>query len=115
MGQTGEGLPDSLWLSGLGISENAFESHYAVPLLGVTQAHERLRSAGVIVALVDTGIDAAHPALEGCVSKQGVSFVPQSSSFADISDGIDNDNDGFTNEQVGHSTFVAGLIHLLAH
>ena len=114
IGQTGEGQTDSLWLSGLGISENAFESQYAVPLLGVTQAHERSRGAGVIVAVIDTGIDAAHPALDGSVSTQGVSFVPQSASFADIGDGVDNDNDGLTDEQVGHGTFVAGLIHLVA-
>ncbi len=114
IGQTGEGQTDSLWLSGLGLTASHFESQYAVPLLGVLEAHDRSRGAGVTIAVIDTGIDSTHPALNGCVSTQGVSFVPQSLSFLDAGDGVDNDNDGLTDEQVGHGTFVAGLIHLVA-
>jgi subtilisin family serine protease len=113
-GQTGEGRTDSLWLSGLGLGQGHYQSQYARDLLGLDAAHKRSRGAGAIVAVIDTGIDATHPALSGRVSSAGVSFVAGSPSFLDIGDGIDNDGDGLVDEQVGHGTFVAGLISLIA-
>jgi len=113
-GQTGEGQTDSLWLSGLGLNADQFAAQYASPLMGVEVAHKSSRGAGVVVSVIDTGVDAGHPALSGAVSTQGASFVPGSTNFNDVGDGIDNDGDGFIDEQVGHGTFVAGLIHLVA-
>jgi subtilisin family serine protease len=40
--------------------------------------------------------------------------VVGSATSNDIGDGIDNDGDGLVDEQVGHGTFVAGLVHLVA-
>jgi subtilisin family serine protease len=114
IGQTGEGKTDSLWLSGVGFGAQTFANQYAVPLLGIELAHERSRGAGVVVAVIDTGVDPLHPALGGRVSPAGASFVPGSASSGDIGDGIDNDGDGLVDEQVGHGTFVAGLVHLVA-
>jgi subtilisin family serine protease len=113
-GQTGEGRTDSLWLSGLGIGFGQFQNQYAAPLLGLNAAHARSRGAGVVIAVLDTGIDGAHPSLAGAVSPQGVSFVPGSSQWSDAGDGRDSDGDGLVDEQVGHGTFVAGLIRLVA-
>ena len=113
-GQTAEGKTDSLWLSGLGINANAYDSQYAVPLLGLKSAHRRSRGAGVVVSVIDTGIDATHPVFENSISPLGASFIANSPSFSDIGDGLDNDGDGFFDEQVGHGTFIAGLIHLVA-
>ena len=114
IGQTGEGKTDSLWLSGVGFGAQTFANQYAVPLLGIELAHKRSRGAGVIVAVIDTGIDPIHPALGGRVSPAGASFVVGSATSNDIGDGIDNDGDGLVDEQVGHGTFVAGLVHLVA-
>ena len=114
IGQTGEGKTDSLWLSGVGFNAQTFANQYAVPMLGIELAHERSRGAGVVVAVIDTGIDALHPVFNGRVSPSGVSFLPGSASSSDLGDGIDNDGDGLVDEQVGHGTFVAGLIHLVA-
>lgn len=114
VGQTGEGKTDSLWLSGVGFSAETFANQYAVPMLGIELAHERSRGAGVVIAVIDTGIDASHPVFNGRVSPAGVSFVPGSPSSGDVGDSIDNDGDGLVDEQVGHGTFVAGLIHLVA-
>ena len=114
VGQTGEGNTDSLWLSGVGESSTGYLDQYAVPLLGLNGAHKRSRGAGVVVSVIDTGIDAAHPVFNGTISSQGVSFVPGSPSWGDIAQGVDSDGDGLVDEQFGHGTFVAGLIHLVA-
>lgn len=113
-GRSGEGQTDSLWLSGLAFPPDAFESQYAADLLGLDAAHARSRGQGVTIAIVDTGIDPAHPSLHGRVSPVGASFVAGSPSSGDLGDGIDNDGDGLVDEQVGHGTFVAGLVHLVA-
>ncbi len=44
-------------------------------VLGVPRAHERTQGAGVRVALIDTGVDAAHPDLTGRIARVR-SFVP---------------------------------------
>ena len=114
VGQTGEGNTDSLWLSGVGESSTGYLDQYAVPLLGIHAAHKRSRGAGVVVSVIDTGIDAAHPVFNGTISSQGASFVPDSPSWGDIAQSVDSDGDGLVDEQFGHGTFVAGLIHLVA-
>lgn len=113
-GQTGEGQTGSLWLSGVGLDGDAFATQYARDLLGLDLAHDRSRGAGVVVAVLDTGIDGSHPVFGGRVSPLGVSFVPGEPSYDDIGNGIDDDGDGLVDEQVGHGTFVAGLVHLVA-
>ena len=69
--------------------------------------------AGVIVAVLDTGIDAGHSALGGQVLG-GYNAVDDSTNTADSGDGIDNDGDGIVDEMTGHGTHVAGIIHKVA-
>ena len=114
VGQTGEGNTDSLWLSGVGVNSNNYFNQYASPMLGIDLAHARSLGAGILVSVIDTGIDASHPAFGGMVSTTGASFVPGATTWSDIADGSDSDGDGVPNEQYGHGTFVAGLIHLVA-
>lgn len=114
VGQTGEGNTDSLWLSGIGVNSNTFTDQYAAPMLGIDAAHQRSRGAGTVVSVIDTGIDATHPVFNGTISTNGASFVPNSPSWADLAPGVDTDGDGRVDEQHGHGTFVAGLIHLVA-
>jgi subtilisin family serine protease len=80
---------------------------------------------GVIVAVVDTGVDVQHPDLKqniwvnpreipnngidddnnGCVDDvNGCSFV------SDSSPGCENVSNGFVNDDIGHGTFVSGVI-----
>src|SRR5690349_17564178 len=60
---------------------------------------------GVTVAILDTGVEATHPALEGAVaschevSPQGRSFICRPVTDGDL---------------VGHGTACAGIIHQLA-
>ena len=84
----------------------------------------------VVVAVVDTGVDVNHPDLKqniwvnvneipnngidddnnGCVDdRNGCSFV------SDSSPGCHNVSDGFINDDIGHGTFVSGVIAAAAN
>ena len=43
---------------------------YAVAKLGVPEAHRTYRGEGILVAVIDSGIDAKHPALKGAVLEE---------------------------------------------
>lgn len=87
-------------------------------------------SPDVIVAVVDTGVDIRHPDLssniwvnpgeipnngiddegDGCVDDvNGCAFV------SDSSPGCQNDTNGFIRDDIGHGTFVAGVIAAAAN
>lgn len=68
----------------------------------------------VIVAVLDTGIDASHPLLADRVHPDGVSLLIGDPSIADVGDGADNDLDGLMDELVGHGTMVASAVVLAA-
>jgi subtilisin family serine protease len=70
--------------------------------------------AGQLIAVLDTGVDATHPELADRIAPGGWNFITDTADTSDVGDGIDNDNDGDTDEMVGHGTFVAGLIHRAA-
>jgi len=71
-------------------------------------AFEGSTGAGVRVAIIDSGIDAAHPALEGCVDVEGSIDV----SIGD--DGTVVTRRGPHGDVFGHGTACAGIIHTLA-
>ncbi|HEX9012897.1 MAG TPA: S8 family serine peptidase [Anaerolineaceae bacterium] len=65
--------------------------------------------SGVRVAVVDSGVEAAHPALKGCV-KAGVGF-----EFDDPApDHVRLEEDNPPTDLAGHGTACAGIIHSLA-
>jgi len=66
--------------------------------------------AGVVVAVLDTGIDVDHPALAANVLPNGVNMVDNTYDLRDIGDDLDDDGDGQTDEMVGHGTHIAGAI-----
>ncbi len=68
-------------------------------------------SSDVIVAVIDTGVDIDHPELVNRVM-DGMDFVPGGmGNGAEVDgDGIDNNFNGYTDENVGHGTHVAGII-----
>jgi subtilisin family serine protease len=83
----------------------AYTVQWAPQALRLPQAHALSRGAGVRVAVLDTGIDAAHPAFAGRLVP-GYDFV----------DGDLDPSEVFApgNLSFGHGTHVAGLVALAA-
>lgn len=78
---------------------------WAPATLGLAQAHEVTRGAGMRVAVLDTGVDRAHPAL-----------APRLLPGRDFVDGdLDTSEVGIAGQGAfGHGTHVAGLVALVA-
>ena len=108
-----EGNSGSIWFQSIsGIDQ--FSNQYVETMLGLGPAQVRSTGQGVVVAVIDTGIDATHPLLADVIAPGGFNFVSDSTDTSDVGDGIDNDGDKHVDESVGHGTFVASLIHLTA-
>jgi subtilisin family serine protease len=86
------------------IQPSSFSQQYAAQRLGLNAAHERATGLGVVVAVLDTGVDASHPLFTNRIAPGGYNFV----------DGNTNTNDDGYGYLVGHGTFVAGLVLLVA-
>lgn len=71
-------------------------------------ALEGATGAGVRVAVVDSGIDATHPMLEGCVD------TDNARDFSVDPDGNVVITEGNHEDVFGHGTACAGIIHVLA-
>jgi hypothetical protein len=75
----------------------------------VTAAQQHATGAGVIVAVVDTGIDLEHPVLAARLLP-GYDFVENDNQPDDAPNGVDEDEDGLLDEATGHGTHIAGII-----
>jgi subtilisin family serine protease len=109
-----EGGTGSFWL---GIPDGSPEltQQYFWDLLDMDSALPMSQGQGVTVAVIDTGVDAEHPVLQGAVlASVGFNFVQENAITGDIAAQADSDGDGFVDEMTGHGTFVAGLIATVA-
>lgn len=75
------------------------------------QAHTK--GDGVRVAVIDTGVKADHPALEGAILP-GIDFVDNDDDPSEEANGVDDNDDGTIDGGAGHGTMVAGIVHLVA-
>lgn len=85
----------------------AFSDQAASRSLHLGAAHTTSEGAGILVAVLDTGVDATVPALAGRVSS-GWNYVEDTADTNDVAD------KGAGTSAVGHGTFVSGLVALVA-
>lgn len=114
--ETGEGKSGTIFINTFpGAGQPTYGDQYVHGMLGLNTAHQQVSGAGMIVAVLDTGIDATHQELAGRVLP-GFNFVNDSINTADVGDGLNSDpnSDELIDEMVGHGTFVAGLVALTA-
>lgn len=115
LGQASEPHSGTIYITN--IAPNApelYAKQYSAAKLGLESAHVRSTGLGTVVAVLDTGVDAAHPALAGAVMSSGYNFISNTTNTSDVGNGLDEDGDGKIDEGVGHGTYVAGLIRLVA-
>jgi subtilisin family serine protease len=86
----------------------------SIQALKLPSAHPLVTGTGVVVAIVDTGIDPAHPNLEGNLLNGGYDFVDDDANPQDTRMNLDTDNDGIVDENFGHGSHVAGTVLLSA-
>lgn len=77
-----------------------YDSDSTPGILGLSDAHTRSLGVGMIVAVIDSGVDTTHPDLSTRIAPGGFDFLTNSSTIADPGPGR------FT----GHGTIIAGLI-----
>lgn len=113
VGQAPEGRPTNFFLSAETGAESPAEAYHAelFDLAGIAGC---ATGAGTVVAVIDTGIDATHPDLEGRVLPGGFNVLDNSGNTDDVGNGLDDDADGEIDEMVGHGTHVAGIIAQVA-
>lgn len=97
---------------GGGISE--FEFQRMAETVGLAQAHLVSRGAGVVIAVLDTGVYESHDVYHDQLSEFGMDFVDGDDHPREEANGLDDDLDGMIDEGWGHGTMVAGLIALVA-
>lgn len=97
----------------MGGSYGDFADQEAGLRLGLPEAHAVARGAGMLVAILDTGIDPQHEAFSGRLVS-GWDLIDHDDAPWEESNGVDDDVDGVADEGFGHGTMVAGLVALVA-
>lgn len=94
----------------LSVAPFFYDTQPATTLIRADEAMSITTGAGVLVAVIDSGIDPFHPRLAGAIAPGGHNFINGTSDVRDVADGVDSDDDGLFDEMVGHGTLVAGLV-----
>jgi subtilisin family serine protease len=91
----------------------AYVTQSTTSLIHYGATSKKYTGAGVIVAVLDTGISTRNPLLAPHVT-QGWNFIDGNTNTDDVPSGIDSNGDGVPDSEVGHGTMVAGLINRYA-
>lgn len=80
----------------------------------VGKAWPHTTGQGVVVAVLDTGIDMDHDYLRDNISPWGIDFVDEDYDPSEVRANLDTNNNGIIDEGWGHGTHVAGIIKTVA-
>jgi subtilisin family serine protease len=114
----GGGQTGSLWVTrAVPWSESEFRAQYGAVAVASADDATRSTGRGVTIAVLDTGVR-MNPSIEGQVLPRSIDFLATGESGVATEDpggdGFDSDGDGAVDECVGHGTFVASVIALVA-
>ena len=87
-----------------------YVDQYALVRIGAAKAHASSTGSGVLVAVIDTGIDLDHPDLVDNLGAPGYDFIDGDWEPADLPNGTDDNGNGLIDEAAGHGSHVAGII-----
>lgn len=93
---------------------NSFDDQPSVNIIRLPFAQQYATGSGIVVAVLDSGLDVLHPLLAGSVVPGAWNFIDNNADVSDVGDGIDSNDNGVADELVGHGTLIAGLIHRVA-
>lgn len=96
-----------------GDDASVWQEQEAADGLRLAQARQRSTGHGTVVAVLDTGVTAAHPALADKLVP-GFDYVDDDTEPEESRNGLDDDGDGALDESYGHGTFLAGIVTLVA-
>jgi len=86
----------------------------ALERVGAAEAQAYARGAGVLVAILDTGIELDHPALASQIQLPGIEQGSVTAPGDDRAEQVDTNGDGVVDGALGHGTHVAGIVHAIA-
>jgi len=96
-----------------GYDSEPFLTQYANEHLDLPLARELSTGSGVVVAVLDTGVQLDHPELAPRLVA-GYDFIDDDAIPADEGNGLDDDGDELIDEAVGHGAHVSGIVLLVA-
>ncbi len=103
-----EGVPDAA-----GADEDAWRDQSLSRTQQLARVHGLGTGKGTVVAVLDTGLDPAHPALVDHLLP-GYDYVADDDDPAEERSHLDDNRNGVVDEAFGHGTFVAGMVTLVA-
>lgn len=90
-----------------------FLAQSALDQIDAPEAQELPQGYQAVVAVIDTGLDQAHPVFTGRLFSTGYDFIHDRPRAWEIADGVDDDGDGYVDEAFGHGTHIAGTVALV--
>lgn len=90
-------------------SVTSYTAQYALAQIQGDEAHALATGVPIVIAVIDSGLDLAHPLFAGRIAPGGWDYLLDVPGGADVANGLDDDGDSAVDEGAGHGSHVAGL------